>query len=73
MELTLNHKHEYETKGHNIDQDDSIYLLTFWPPGPDERLNVTSHSLFGIESMVKLESQLRAADISSAVGAAVCD
>ena len=40
------------------------HLLTFWPPGPEDRLNDTSHILRGILSRVKLDSQLRIREMS---------
>jgi hypothetical protein len=41
------------------------YLLTFWPPGPDDLLKLNSPMLLGIVSACNCASHLRAACSSS--------
>lgn len=41
------------------------HLLTFWPPGPEDREKVISQSECGIVSGLSSESHLRAAERSS--------
>ena len=47
-------------------------LFTFCPPGPEERLKVTSHILLGMLSTSNLASQSRVSAWSSSLGALEC-
>lgn len=44
---------------------EKIYLLTFWPPGPDDRENVVLATDAGIEFLLNFENHWRAASSSS--------
>jgi len=47
------------------------YLFTFCPPGPEDRLKLISHMLFGIVSAWRLSSHIRAFCRSSSLASSV--
>lgn len=67
LELTLGHS-QHKSR---VPEIEMVYLFTFCPPGPDDRLKETSHIFFGIVSGSKLASQRRAA-LSSSSSASLC-
>ncbi len=47
-------------------QSNGAYLLTFWPPGPDDLEKLVFARLVGIVFSLKFENHRRAASISAA-------
>lgn len=52
------------TRKHEVIGDRWMYLLTFWPPGPEDLLKETSPSLRGIVLAVNEASHFLASDWS---------
>lgn len=69
LEETLeDHEYGYGTKMRLVHM--TTDLFTFWPPGPEDLLKLTSHTAFSrIVSASRFASHLRAASISSSSAA----
>jgi len=72
FEETLRYVHESCGVGVVVGKFEGAHLLTFWPPGPLERLKEIWQMVRGIVVGDRFESQVRAADRSASSAGAPC-